>query len=120
MYTIKNNAAYIAITFSGYITYQLLLEAFLKEVTMPDYAKKNDIWIFKDHNTFLSQTAISAIVPVIRKLYPENSVRNKTAIVATNGFNSTIAAIFASEADELPYEIGVFGKVDKAAKWVTA
>jgi hypothetical protein len=119
MYTIKNKAGYIVITFSGYITFQLLLEALLKEMSLPDYPKKNDIWVFRKENTFLSQTAISAIVPVIRKLYPEHRERSKTAIVATNGFNSAVAALFTSEAGELPYEINVFGKMDPAALWVS-
>jgi hypothetical protein len=120
MYSIINEAGYIAVTFSGYITFSLLIESFLKETSMPDYHYKNRIWIFKEHDDLsLGISAITSAIPIITKLYPKHPVHKKTAIVMSNVAHRAVAGIFARESAKIPYCISLFRNLESAVQWVT-
>jgi hypothetical protein len=119
MFSIISEAGYIAVTFSGYVTFSMLLESFLNEASMPDYHYKNRIWIFKEHDDLsLSMSAITSAIPIITNLYPKHPVHNKTAIVMSNCSHKAVAGIFAREDAKIPYCVGLFRNLESAVMWV--
>jgi hypothetical protein len=120
MFSVISKPGYIAVTFSGYITFSMLLESFLNEASMPDYHYKNRIWIFKEHDDLsLSMSAITSAIPIITNLYPKQPENNKTAIVLSNGSHKAVAGIFAQQAARIPYCLGLFRNLESAVQWVT-
>jgi hypothetical protein len=120
MYNIINEAGYIVVTFSGYITFSLLLDSFLNEASIPDYQYKNRIWIFKEHDELsLSMSAITSAIPIITKLYPKLPEQQKMAIVMDNNLHRSLAGILAREAGKIPYCINLFRSIESAVQWVS-
>jgi hypothetical protein len=120
MYSIHNQESHISVRFSGDVNDTSLLQAVHDVASLPEYAFKNDVWIFTDCPAFVSYSKFGPVIMNIENMYLANASRTKTAIVTTTGYNTALASIFAREAASLPYEIRVFSDIDSAEAWIRA
>jgi len=121
MYRIINESEYIAVTFTGSVSFSELLDAFLRITSLPGFGEKSRIWIFKgDDETSLSLATISSVMPIVQKLNLKNRKNNKVAIVLQNGLHNAIAGLFGSDSTQNAHHVDLFEDVDSAVQWVAA
>jgi hypothetical protein len=120
MYRIINESEYIAVTFTGSVSFSELLDAFLRLTALPGFADKSRIWIFKGSDeASLSLATISSVMPIVKKLNLKNK-KNKVAIVLQNGLHNAIAGLFDSDSSQGARRVDLFDDVDSAVQWVAA
>lgn len=121
MYRIINESEYIAVTFTGSVSFSELLDAFLRITALPGFGDKSRIWIFKgDDETSLSLATISSVMPIVQNLNLKNSKNKKVAIVLQNGLHNAITDLFDSESNRGTRRVDLFEDVDSAVQWVAA
>lgn len=122
MYRIVNESEYIAVTFTGPVSFSELLDAFLSITGLPGFGDKSRIWIFSgDDESSLSLATISSVMPIVRKLNVGHRKNKKVAIVLQNGLhNATIAGLFDEQSGQGARRVDLFEDVDSAVQWVAA
>lgn len=121
MYRIINESEYIAVTFTGSVSFSELLDAFLRITALPGFGDKSRIWIFKgDDETSLSLATISSVMPIVQKLNLKNR-KNKVAIVLQNGLQNAVAGLFDSGSSQKGApRVDLFEDIDSAVQWIAA
>ncbi len=90
-----------------------------EELKLPEFSKKNDIWVFHEGQIKLTYDDLYRLKDFIYENYPENAQRTKTALVVESGIQAALAESFGQiAADELPFEIQVFTDFKSAEQWV--
>ena len=115
---ITNNKDYILVEPTEGIDYWDIWEGFARMLIMPEYLVKNDIWVFHEGPMKLSYGDLYKIRDFIKKHYPKNTTRNKTAIVVETGLQKGLAEVFTDIVEDLPYEMKVFSDIQSAEHWV--
>lgn len=121
MYRIINESEYIAVTFTGSVSFSELLDAFLRLTALPGFGDKSRIWVFTgDDETSLSLATISSVMPIVRKLNQKSSKNNKVAIVLQSGLHNVIADLFETDSRRGPRRVDLFEDMDSAVQWIAA
>jgi len=121
MYRIINESEYIAVTFTGSVSFSELLDAFLRITALPGFGEKSRVWVFKgDDETSLSLATISSVMPIIKKLNQKSRKNNKVAIVLQNGLHNAIADLFEGDSRQNAHRVDLFEDVDSAVQWAAA
>ncbi|MHA1940781.1 MAG: hypothetical protein ACW97P_03545 [Candidatus Hodarchaeales archaeon] len=115
---ITSKKDYILVEPTEGVDYLEIWEGFARILIMPEYLVNNDIWVFHEGPIRLSYGDLYKIRDFIKKHYPENSTRNKTAIVVEKGFQKGLAEVFANIVEDLPFEMKVFSDIQSAELWV--
>lgn len=119
MYTIEKTGSYIRVVFSGMVNDDDLLDALKDELALPDYREKNALWIFDGCECDFSHSIFDDLVRYIRKNYPENATRMKTALLTSNNLHNALAELFRDQAEDLTYSIRIFQDPSEADTWLT-
>ena len=84
-----------------------------------EYPRKecSDLWVLA-RESMLPLSTFPTIIEAIVGLCGEDHVYRRSAIVASDQFQKAMADMYRSEADTLPFEVGVFISRDDAIQWL--
>jgi tRNA A37 threonylcarbamoyladenosine biosynthesis protein TsaE len=101
------------------VDYWEIWEGIAKEMSLPEFPEKNDIWIFHEGPVKLTYVDLYRLKDFIEENYPENAIKNKTAIVVESGTQKAIAESFIQITVNLPFKIKAFSDLKSAEDWIT-
>ena len=114
--TIKKD--YILVEPSKGVNYWEIYEGVGELLTMKEFPRKNDVWVFRNGPVRLSYEDLYKLKDFVTVHYPKNFKGHKTAIVVETGFQSALSKIYAIITDVLPFEIKVFSDIQSAENWI--
>ena len=86
--------------------------------SLPDFQKKDDIWLLSEGHTDVLYSDLEQIGLVAEKNFPKLANRGKTAIVVKNDQQYNLAVLYADVGKKLPRKIKVFRDLNSAKKWI--
>jgi hypothetical protein len=120
VHRIDNGKNLVVVEIFGVANYEITIAAIKEAYDQPGYFKKNNIWIFPGEYFEVKVDQLDLVTKYILENYPEGLPRIKSALVVPPGFNMAIIEVWASNADQLPYDVKVFTTVGDAKDWIAA
>ena len=118
VFHISDTEKYLKVEFNGQMDLPTITRAINATMDRPDYPHRNDIWVLEGSDLALQFENLAQITEMIKGRYPVNATRTKTALVASPGFNASIAQLWIESAQVLPQEIKMFSGLKPAEDWV--
>jgi hypothetical protein len=90
----------------------------IRELRLMDPRKeKSDLWMISP-DSIVPVAAFTTIAESIARLCPADIVGKRTAVVVQSRFQKAMLDIYRSEAEFLPFEVGVFDSREQAVEWL--
>jgi hypothetical protein len=114
--SIKEN--YILVKPPKGINYNEIIFALSRLLSMPEFLRKNDIWVFREGKMDIAYSDLYKIKEFVEKNFPKGSKKRKTAIVIETGMQKSLAELYAKMEENLPHEIKTFLDFNAAEEWI--
>jgi len=109
---------YILIESPTGMDYWEIIESIPELISMPEFKNKNDIWLFRSGQIKMAYADLYSIKNLVKEICPKNSKGAKTAIVAENGLQQSLATLYSGIGKDLQREIRVFSDLKSAENWI--
>ena len=109
---------HIYVKFSGKITSEVITHIIDAVMGLDTYAVKNDVYDFREAETYFDLSTLDDVVDGVKKKYPAGATRAKSAFIVDTETNKAIVKLFQEAAKDLPFEIEIFDDVESAVNWV--
>ena len=109
---------YILIESPTGMDYWEIIESIPELISMPEFKNKNDIWLFRSGQIKMAYADLYSIKNLVEEICPKNSKGAKTAIVAKNGLQRSLATLYSGIGKDLQREIRVFSDLKSAENWI--
>jgi hypothetical protein len=110
---------YIIVEFSTGMDFWEIMESIPKLCSMPEFLKKNDIWVFRVGKLQILYADLYKIKDTVERFFPQCAKDKKTAIVTETGIQHSLATMYSDIGKDLPREIKAFSDLKSARDWVT-
>ncbi len=119
MYAISDMGRYFLVEVQGELNYDLIIEILKDEMSRPEYPDRNDLWDLSRASLLLQFEHLGRIWDVVMAHYPTQATRQRSAIVAQAGLNSSYAEMWASSRPSpCPFQVRTFQEVGPALAWL--
>ncbi len=121
MYKISIEKECLLVQFNANFDYSTIKQVMYKEMTLPDFPRKNDLWLIGEHRADLRLGDIQKLVDDFSRLYPRNMGAKKTAIVVQAGLTAAILELLAKGMESrFPISCRIFASRKAAEEWLGA